>query len=71
MYRRANDMKSNLILTVLSFVDHYRPKFCIFENVRGFLAFNLNAHQASKYKVEGGIEMGGLKLLYRSMVAMG
>jgi DNA (cytosine-5)-methyltransferase 1 len=70
MFQKANDIKSNLILNVLSWVDFLKPKFCIFENVRGFLSFNLNATQAGIHRVEGGIEMGGLKFVIRALVEM-
>ena len=40
------------------------------ENVRGFLHYNLLATQVSKHKVEGGIEMGGLKLVVRALLSM-
>ncbi|KAF8559884.1 S-adenosyl-L-methionine-dependent methyltransferase [Imleria badia] len=71
MYQRANDMKSNLILTALSFVDFLRPSYCIFENVRGFLQYNLRTHQDGKYSVKGGIPMGGLKLVTAALLDMG
>ncbi|KAF8215788.1 S-adenosyl-L-methionine-dependent methyltransferase [Mycena galopus ATCC 62051] len=71
MYRKAEDRKSNLILTALSFVDFLRPDFFFLENVPGFLKYNLLAEQASRYRVEGGIEMGGLKLVLRALLDMG
>ncbi|EIW64172.1 S-adenosyl-L-methionine-dependent methyltransferase [Trametes versicolor FP-101664 SS1] len=71
MFKKANDRKTNLILNLLSWVDFLRPKYCFFENVRGFLSSTLHARQASKYRVEGGIKMGGLKFLTRSLLAMG
>ena len=70
MFQKASDIKSNLILNVLSWVDYLKPNICIFENVRGFLRFNLNASQASLHRVEGGIDMGGLKFVVRVLVAM-
>ena len=70
MFQKANDIKSNLILNVLSWVDFLKPKYCIFENVRGFLSFNLNATQAGIHRVEGGIDMGGLKFVVRALVEM-
>jgi DNA (cytosine-5)-methyltransferase 1 len=70
MFQKANDIKSNLILNVLSWVDFLKPKFCIFENVRGFLSFNLNTTQAGIHRVEGGIEMGGLKFIIHALVEM-
>ncbi|KAF8167566.1 hypothetical protein B0H34DRAFT_792278 [Crassisporium funariophilum] len=71
MFKNVDDVKSNLILTTLSFVDHYRPAFAFFENVPGFLNYSLNAVQAGRYRVEGGVEMGGLKLLVRALIDMG
>ncbi|EGO05372.1 hypothetical protein SERLA73DRAFT_68986 [Serpula lacrymans var. lacrymans S7.3] len=71
MYQKANDLKSNLILNVLSWIDFLQPRYCIFENVRGFLQYNLKAHQVDEHKVAGGIEMGGLKFVMRVMIAMG
>ncbi|EPQ59985.1 S-adenosyl-L-methionine-dependent methyltransferase [Gloeophyllum trabeum ATCC 11539] len=70
MFQRADDRKSNLILNLLSWIDFIRPKFCFFENVRGFLSFNLMSYQESRYTVKGGIEMGGLKFLVRALLAM-
>ncbi|KAG2149402.1 S-adenosyl-L-methionine-dependent methyltransferase [Suillus cothurnatus] len=70
MYVKANDRKSNLILNVLSWVDFTQPKYCFFENVRGFLSFGLKVRQAGPYRVKGGISMGGLKFLIRAMTDM-
>ncbi|KAI0778984.1 S-adenosyl-L-methionine-dependent methyltransferase [Trametes elegans] len=70
MFQRANDRKSHLILNLLSWVDFLRPKYCFFENVRGYLSLNLHARQAGRHRVEGGIKMGGLKFLIRALVSM-
>lgn len=70
MFQHANDRKSHLILNLLSWVDFLRPKYCVFENVRGFLRYNLHAYQAGKHRLEGGVEMGGLKFLIRALLAM-
>jgi hypothetical protein len=70
MFRKAEDPKSSLILTTLSWIDFLRPQICVFENVRGFLKFSLGATQAGIHKIEGGVAMGGLKLLLRALVSM-
>ncbi|KAI0041890.1 hypothetical protein FA95DRAFT_636925 [Auriscalpium vulgare] len=70
MFQKANDVKSNLILNLLSWVDFLRPNHCVFENVRGFLSFSLNTVQADQYGVEDGIEMGGLKFVVHALVSM-
>jgi hypothetical protein len=71
MFKDANDIKSNLILTTLSFLDYYRPALAFFENVPGFLNYSLNAIQVDRHRVEGGLEMGGLKLLVKALIDMG
>ncbi|KAL4067275.1 S-adenosyl-L-methionine-dependent methyltransferase [Scleroderma yunnanense] len=70
MFKRANDKKSNLILNILSWVDFLKPRYCIFENVRGFLQYGLKARQDGLYRVKGGIAMGGLKLVLRALTDM-
>lgn len=70
MYKDANDVKSNLILTTLSFLDYYSPSFAYFENVPGFLRFSLNGVQVNQHQVVGGLEMGGLKFLIRALLDM-
>jgi DNA (cytosine-5)-methyltransferase 1 len=69
-FQKANDIKSNLILNLLSWVDFLQPKYCVFENVRGFLSYNLNAIQVDEHRTTGGISMGGLKFLVHAMLAM-
>ena len=70
MFQKADDKKSSLILNLLSWVDFLKPKFCFFENVRGFLQYSLNATQLSQYRVGGGVKMGGLKFLVCALLAM-
>ena len=71
MYQNAHDRKSHLILNLLSWVDFLNPKYCYFENVRGFMKYKLNSQQKDRYKIIGGIEVGGLKFLVRAMISMG
>ncbi|KAF8262785.1 S-adenosyl-L-methionine-dependent methyltransferase [Lactarius quietus] len=70
MFQKANDVKSNLILNLLSWVDFLEPAYCVFENVRGFLSYNLRAVQLDEHRTAGGITMGGLKFLVHAMLAM-
>jgi DNA (cytosine-5)-methyltransferase 1 len=71
MFKDVNDVKNNLVLNALSWVDVVRPIYAFFENVSGFLSHRLNAMQATIHRVEGGIEMGGLKLMIRALLDMG
>ncbi|KAF4607079.1 hypothetical protein EYR38_001136 [Pleurotus pulmonarius] len=70
-FKKVNDSRSNLILTALSYVDFLRPRYCYFENVRGFLQFTINGEQARKDAGVGGIDMGGLKFLLRVLDELG
>ena len=70
MFQKANDVKSHLILNLLSWVDFLEPKYCVFENVKGFLQYNPGAVQVDIHRVEGGIEMGGLRFLVHAMLSM-
>ncbi|KAI0756373.1 S-adenosyl-L-methionine-dependent methyltransferase [Daedaleopsis nitida] len=71
MFQKVHDRKSHLMLTLLAWVDFLRPKYCFFENVRGFLRYNLHASQAGKHKVKGGIDKGGLKFMVHALLSMG
>lgn len=71
MFKHANDPKSSLIFNALSYVDEYRPKMVYFENVHGFLTYALNATQASVHRLEGGVPMGGLKIVVRALLDLG
>ena len=71
MFKLANDPKSNLIFNALSYMDEYRPKMAYFENVPGFVSYSLNSTQASIHRVEGGIPVGGLKVVVRALVDLG
>ena len=71
MYPKASDRKSHLILNLLSWVDFLQPKYCYFENVRGFMQYALNGKQATRHSVKGGISTGGLKFFARALIALG
>lgn len=40
--RQYSLFKSSLVVSCLSYVDYYRPKFFIMENVRNFVVFKKN-----------------------------
>ena len=71
MFQKAQDIKSEQILNVIAWVDFIRPKWCYFENDRGFLSFSLSAVQAGKHKVEGGLKKGGLRFIVRCLLTLG
>jgi DNA (cytosine-5)-methyltransferase 1 len=71
MYQNANDIRNNLMLTTVSYVDAMRPDYVFFENVPNFLNHQLNARQAGIHRVEGGIEKGGIKIVVRALLDLG
>ncbi|KIY72480.1 S-adenosyl-L-methionine-dependent methyltransferase [Cylindrobasidium torrendii FP15055 ss-10] len=72
MYKEESDKKSLLILTTLSYVDLLRPRFVFFENVPGFLQYQLDAYQDAngQKQLVGALEHGGLKLIIRILLEM-
>ncbi|KAL1715940.1 S-adenosyl-L-methionine-dependent methyltransferase [Schizophyllum commune] len=70
-FRRIGDKKNNLIWNALSWVGFLKPKYVFFENVPGFLQYNLLPRQVSPNRLAGGIEKGGLKLCVRALAEMG
>ncbi|EIN08885.1 S-adenosyl-L-methionine-dependent methyltransferase, partial [Punctularia strigosozonata HHB-11173 SS5] len=66
MYRKEDDPRSRLMLTMLSFVHVYQPKYCVFENVPGFLEYDPGAGQEDPEHNK----MGGLRLLYHALTTM-
>ncbi|KAJ2869324.1 hypothetical protein GGI22_000329 [Coemansia erecta] len=68
---KADDIKTSLIANALSYVDFYRPSYFLLENVRGLLNYKLGGVQVGPGKVSGGIEMGMLKFILRTLTTMG
>ncbi|KAG0303676.1 hypothetical protein BGZ98_006409 [Dissophora globulifera] len=56
--------------TSLSYVDFYKPKYFLLENVQGMLRFKLGM-SAVKGQLTGGIQQGVVKFIVRSLTAMG
>lgn len=71
IYKNANDVKTNLILPLLSLIDVLRQRILVLENVAGFLYCNLMGTQKGRHRVEGGIKQGAFKLVIRALVEMG
>lgn len=55
---------------MISYVDFYRPKFFLLENVLGILEWRGNMVTANG-RTNGGVEMGALKFVIRSMTSLG
>ncbi|KAJ2227696.1 hypothetical protein GGF40_000060 [Coemansia sp. RSA 1286] len=68
---KADDIKTSLIANALSYVDFYRPTYFLLENVRGLLNYKLGGIQLGKGRIGGGIEMGMLKFILRTLTTMG
>ncbi|KAJ1678462.1 hypothetical protein EV182_004002, partial [Spiromyces aspiralis] len=70
-FPKADDIKTSMIANSLSYVDFYRPSYFLLENVRGLLQYRLGGVQAGRTKIDGGIKMGMLKFILRSLTSMG
>ena len=63
--------KGDSVLTLLSWVDHFKPKVVLIENAMEFLGYKLSSRQGGRLTLRGGIEYGGLKFLVRTLTALG
>ncbi|KAL0569980.1 hypothetical protein V5O48_011973 [Marasmius crinis-equi] len=70
-FKQAGNVKSNLILNALSWIDFLKPKFCLFENVPAFKDEKLNVPYAQRNGIHGEIQGGYFKLLLRALLDMG
>ncbi|KFX99338.1 hypothetical protein O988_03927 [Pseudogymnoascus sp. VKM F-3808] len=69
---KANSIKNSLLTTFLSYVDHYRPKYFLLENVRGLLHHRLGSTQKKVgHGVQGGIQQGSVKFILRALTSLG
>jgi DNA (cytosine-5)-methyltransferase 1 len=70
-YQKANSIKNSLLTTYLSYVDHYRPKYFLLENVQALLKHRLGSSQVNIHRTTGGIEMGTAKFIIRALTSLG
>lgn len=70
-YQKANSIKNSLLTTYLSYVDHYRPKHFLLENVQALLNHRLGSSQVNIHRTTGGIEMGTTKFIIRALTSLG
>lgn len=56
---------------MFSYLEHLQPNYFLLENVRGILAHPLRSSQADAHNLEGGIQNGVVKLLFRLGTALG
>ncbi|KAF5380878.1 hypothetical protein D9615_004125 [Tricholomella constricta] len=69
---KANDIRSTLPVNMLSYVEHYDPRYFLLENVAGFINYRLmSTHSKTKRSLQGGIEAGMVKFVMRSLIALG
>jgi DNA (cytosine-5)-methyltransferase 1 len=70
-YQKANSIKNSLLTTYLSYVDHYRPRYFLLENVQSLLDHRLGSSQVNIHRTRGGIEMGSAKFIMRALTSLG
>ncbi|KAJ3022124.1 hypothetical protein HKX48_006953 [Thoreauomyces humboldtii] len=67
--KRVDDVKNTLVATSLSYTDFYRPDYFLLENVKGMADFKLGGVQQGR-SIVGGIKMGVVKLILKTLHAM-
>ncbi len=71
-FQNADDIRATLPMTMLSYAEHYAPKYFLLENVTGLLTYRLLARPKSHGKaLEGGVRMGLPKLICRILMSLG
>ncbi|KAL0066508.1 hypothetical protein AAF712_006551 [Marasmius tenuissimus] len=69
-HKKADDVRSTLPCTMLSFVEEYEPDYFLLENVIGFLRHPLKSTQDG-WRLKGGIRMGMTKMIVRVLIGLG
>ncbi|KAI0822767.1 S-adenosyl-L-methionine-dependent methyltransferase [Trametes gibbosa] len=69
-WKKANDPRSTLVCNMISYVEFYRPKFFLLENVVGMLSYKVGGHQDGK-RIAGGVQMGVIKFILSSLTTLG
>ncbi|KAF8858440.1 S-adenosyl-L-methionine-dependent methyltransferase [Acephala macrosclerotiorum] len=75
-HKKAEDPKNALVAMYLGYVELYRPKYFLLENVNGLLHNKLGATEVlggegKAICLEGGIEQGTVKLIFRCLTGLG
>ncbi|KAI8929735.1 hypothetical protein BC831DRAFT_547452 [Entophlyctis helioformis] len=66
-FQKADDIKNTLVASSLSYVEFYKPDYFLLENVRNLLSYKLGGKQDGVGRIKGGIEMGMLKFILRTL----
>lgn len=62
--------RSTLVCNMLSYVEFYRPSYFLLENVLGLLQYPLRGRMVGR-TVVGGVKMGVVKFIVRSLTCLG
>ncbi|KAA1469421.1 S-adenosyl-L-methionine-dependent methyltransferase [Dentipellis sp. KUC8613] len=69
-HKKVIDKRSTLVCNMISYVEFYRPGWFLLENVVGLLLHPLKGEQEGQ-KIVGGIKMGVVKFILRSLTSLG
>ncbi|KAI0929230.1 hypothetical protein AcW1_006224 [Taiwanofungus camphoratus] len=69
-HKKADDIRNTLVCNMLSYLEFYRPYYFLLENVTGLIFYPLNGHQSGR-AVVGGVKMGVVKFIIRTLVCLG
>ncbi|ORZ34528.1 hypothetical protein BCR44DRAFT_1146818 [Catenaria anguillulae PL171] len=68
---KSNDAKNTLIPVTLSYVELFRPKAFLLENVTGMLTYRLGGQQKGRHAVSGGFKGGVPRFIVRVLLSLG
>lgn len=63
-------LRTTLVCNMLSYVDFYRPKYVLLENVIGLLFHRLECRQESQ-ETANGVTMSVVKFVFRTLTSLG
>ena len=79
-FKNPGNPLNEMYVNVVAWVDHLRPKYCLFENVEHFVHHEIGLRPVFRdgqpvYKdgkvVREGIKQGGLMFVVRALTALG
>ncbi|ESZ90943.1 hypothetical protein SBOR_8661 [Sclerotinia borealis F-4128] len=70
-HKRGYCNKRELIATYLSYVDFYRPKYFLLENVMGLVGHKLDSTAIPDMNAEKGLLKGAVKFIFRVLTSLG
>lgn len=69
--QRADDVRSTMPCNMLSYVEHYQPRYFLLENVGGLLDYKLQDRRTNEAGNGAMIKLGMVKFIMRTLISLG